>query len=293
MDNTRAIDQDQTERIKQELRAAGVSKFTLHKFTTHYLPHVIHPDEHIQAAVFGRHKESEGAFGLIEGVLVATDRRVIFVNHQPGYTTMDEVGYDKVSGVNLSKAGLYSSVTLFTKVANYTLSFASPKCAEKLAEYIESRVTGTGNPLAPTTEYEVPISEEALVFLKSHELGILSSIERTGSISGAAVYYTMHDNRPYFMTKTGTHKASNIVGNRHVALTVVDEPKLQTVQMQGIVEAETDSLVKTEILNRLIRSRQYEKKDSLPPVMKLSGEFVIFRIRPTRFNYTDYGKHDD
>lgn len=293
MNNTHAIDQDQTERIKQELRAAGVSKFTLHKFTTRYLPHVIHPDEHIQAAVFGRHKESEGAFGLIEGVLVATDRRVIFVNHQPGYTTMDEVGYNKVSGVNLSKAGLYSSVTLFTKIANYTLSFASPKCAKKFAEYIETRVTGAGNPLVPTTEYEVPIAEEALAFLKCHELGILSSIERTGSISGAAVYYTMHGNCPYFMTKTGTRKASNIVGNRHVALTVVDEPKLQTVQLQGIVEAETDDLIKTEILNKLIRSRQYENKDGLPPVMKLNGEFVVFRIRPTRFSYTDYGKRDD
>lgn len=290
MNNVYTIDKDQAERIKQELRAVGVSKFALHKFTTHYLPRVIHPGEHIEAAVFGRHKETEGLFGAIEGALVATDRRVIFINHQPGYTTMDELGYDKVSGVNLSRAGLYSSLTLFTKIANYTLSFASPKCAKKLAEYIESRVASSGKPHAPTTEYEVPISDEVQAFLRTHELGVLSSLERTGSVSGAAIYYTLYDNRPYFMTKTGTRKASNIVGNRHVALTVVDESKLQTVQMQGIVEAETDGLIKAEILNRLIRSRQYEKKDSLPPIMKLDGEFVIFRIRPTKFSYADYSK---
>lgn len=289
MDNVYAIDQDQVVRIKRELRAVGVSKFTLHKFTTHYLPSVIRPGEHIEAAVFGRHRESEGIFGFIEGALVATDKRVVFVNHQPGYTTMDEVGYDKVSGVNIAKAGLYSSVTLFTKVANYTLSFTSPKCAERLAEYIENRVTSSGMPLAPTTEYEVPISEEALAFLQNHELGILSSIERTGSISGAAIYYTMYGNRPYFMTKTGTHKASNIMGDQHIALTVVDERKLQTAQIQGIVEVETDKLMKIEVSDRLIRARRYEKGDSLPPIMKLDGEFVIFRIRPTSFNYTDYG----
>lgn len=290
MDTVYAIDRDQAERIKQELLKVGVSKFALHKFTSRYLPRVIHPDEHIEAAVYGRHKETEGVFGFIEGALVATDKRVIFINHQPGYTTMDEVGYDKVSGVNFSKAGPYASVTLFTKIANYTLSFTSPKCGQRLADYIETRTAIQGNAVAPKLDYETPISDEALGFLQSHELAVLSSLERTGSISGAAIYYTIYSGRPYFMTKTGTRKASNILGNQHIALTVVDEQKLQTVQLQGVVEVETDKLIKIEISDRLIRARRYEKGDSLPPIMKLDGEFVIFRIRPTKFNFTDYGK---
>lgn len=290
MNNIHIINKDQAERINQELQRVGVSKLTLHKFTTHYLPRVIHPDEHIHAAVYGRHKETEGVFGFIEGALIATDKRVLFVNHQPGYTTMDEVGYDKVSGVNLSRAGFYASVTLFTKIANYTLSFASPKSAKKFTDYIENRTTTEQISITPTADYETAVSDSALDFLRTHELGVLSSLERTGSVTGAAIYYTIYGSRPYFMTKTATQKASNILGNQHIALTVVDEQKLQTVQLQGIVEAETDKLIKIEVSDRLIRARHYEKGDRLPPVMDLGGDFVIFRIRPTKFNFADYSK---
>lgn len=290
MSNIYAIDKDQAQRINQELRRAGVSKLTLHKFTTHYLPQVVRPDEHVQAAVYGRHKESEGLFGFIEGALIATDKRVIFINHQPGYTTMDDIGYDKVSGINLSRAGFYASITLFTSIANYTLSFTSPKSAKKFTSYIEGRITSKGKIIAPTNDYEISASGEILAFLQTHELGILSSIDRTGSVSGAAIYYTIYSNRPYFMTKTGTHKASNILGNQHIALTVVDEQKLQTVQLQGVVEVETDKLIKIEVSDRLIRARHYEKGDKLPPVMDLRGDFVIFRIRPTNFSFADYSK---
>lgn len=280
---------NQVERVNQELRRAGISKFTLHKFTTHYLPRVIHPDEHIQAAVYGRHTESEGIFGFIEGALIATNKRVIFLNHQPGYTTMDEVGYDKIFGVNFSRAGFYASVTLFTEIANYTLSFTSPKAAKKFTNYIENQTTNEGESIA-TSDYEVVISDEALDFLKVHELGVLSSFERTGTISGAAIYYTIYDKRPYFMTKTATQKASNILGNQHIALTIVDEQKLQTAQLQGIVEVETDMSIKKVVADTLIRSRHYEKGDHLPPVMNLAGDFVIFRIRPTKCNFADYNK---
>lgn len=290
MNNAGTTDKDHAERVNRELQSAGISKLALHKFTTHYLPRVIHPDEHIQAAVYGRHKESEGLFGLIEGALIATDKRVIFINHQPGYTTMDEVGYDKVSGVNLSRAGFYASVTLFTKIANYTLSFASPKPAKKFTDSIESRTASKGRPIPSSADYEVPISEEALTFLRAHELGVLSSLERTGSVSGAAIYYTIYGSRPYFMTKTGTRKASNILGNQHVALTVVNEQKLQTVQLQGTVDAETDKLVKKEISDRLIRARRYENGDKLPPVMNLASDFIVFRILPTKFSFADYSK---
>ncbi|USN96974.1 MAG: PH domain-containing protein [Candidatus Nomurabacteria bacterium] len=280
------------ERVMRALKNAGVSEYGLHRFTSTYLPRVIHPDENIEAAVFGRMKESEGFFGFVEGLLVATDKRVIFIDHRPGYTTMDEVTYDVVSGVNISTTIFYSSVTLFTKVANYRLSFANKKSVQRFADYIESRRIDTTEREEPieSKPYVVLLSNEALQFLTSHEIGVLSSTERTGLISGAVVYYTVRGNGIYFMTKVGTRKADNILGNQHVAFTVYDELKLQTVQLHGVVELETDELIKKEVAESVIRLRSYENGKHLPPIMKMGGkdEFVTFRITPTKYSYTDF-----
>ncbi len=132
-------EQAHQQRVYEELRAAGVSRLGLYKFTSHYLPHVIGDEEHIKAVVFGRQSEVEGFFGMAGGALVATDTRIIFIDHRPGYTTMDEISYGVVSGVNISQAGPYASLTLYTKIGNYQLSFAKPKCAALFAKYIETR----------------------------------------------------------------------------------------------------------------------------------------------------------
>ena len=127
------------ERVREELRAAGVSRFGLHKFTSHYIPYVIGNKEHIKAVVFGRQREVEGFFGVVGGALVATDTRIVYIDHRPGYTTMDEISYGVVSGVNVTQAGPYASLTLYTKIGNYHLSFAKPYCTMRFARYIEMR----------------------------------------------------------------------------------------------------------------------------------------------------------
>lgn len=279
-------------RVAQALKDAGVSDYGLHRFTSTYLPHVIHPDEKIEAAVFGRMKESEGFFGYVEGLLVATDRRVIFIDHRPGYTTMDEITYDVVSGVNVSLTLFYASVTLFTRVANYRLSFANKFCVQRFADFIESRKIDTkkSEQIDETPQYVALISGEALNFLGSHELGVLSSIERTGLISGAVVYYTLRENCIYFMTKIKTRKADNVLGNQHIAFTIFDEVKLQTMQISGIVEAETNEVTRREVAQSLIRQRYYENGQSLPPITKIASgsELLTFKITPTKYSYTDF-----
>jgi hypothetical protein len=290
MSNVTTIDQEQTEKIRRELQTAGASQLMLRKFTLRYLPRVIHPDERIEAVVCGRHREAGEIFGFAESSLVATDRRVLYINHQPGYTTMDEVGYENVSGVNFTRAGLYAGVTLFTKIATYTLSFANPRCVQGFVDYIEERITHQDEVFAADEDSWIVLPDNALEFLRSHELGVVSSLERTGGVSGAAVYYTMYGGCPYFMTKTATHKAWNILGNQHVALTVVDEQEQKTAQIHGVIEIETDVLAKKEVSDKIIRARQYRDGNYLPPVMDLEGEFVTFRIHPTKFHFANYSK---
>lgn len=283
-----------SERIKTELENAGIHNLLFHPFTAKYLPRVIHDDEHIHAAVFGRRKESEGFFGFVEGLLVATDERIIFLDHRPGYTTMDEIAYDVVSGVNVSSTLLQASVTLFTKITNYRLSFSGHTAAQTFADYVERRVIlHDGMPIEAdipiTPQHETIIDKSALEFLATHDVGVLSTIGRTGMLNSSTIYYVVLEGYIYFMTKENSQKAVNIVGNQHVSFVVFDESKLQTIQIQGIVEQVTDDSARTKAIIELAKPRTYEDGSHKPPILRTKdGKIHIYKVTPMKFDLVNY-----
>lgn len=277
------------ERVANELIAAGISKLGTKRFTSRYLAQLLHNDEHVMAAVYGRQKGMEGLFGFVEGMLVATDRRVLYIDKRPGYATMDEVSYANVSGIHVSKTTRHANIILYTKIANYKLSYADSVNAQRFADYIESRTIDTVPAPATRTGVSSGISMEALDFMKGHELGVLSSIGRTGTVTGAAVYYTVYNDTPYFMTKVNSDKAANLLGDQHVALTVFDEATLQTIQIQGIVEAEPDGKTKKEVAALITRPRTYADGSHQPPILRMGNDdFIVFRIMTTKYSFIDF-----
>ncbi len=120
------------QRIALELRKLGVSEFAMYRMESRYLPTIIHDKEHLRGVVYGHCKVG---FAM----LVATDRRVIFFDKKPLFVNKDELTYDVVSGVSFSAAGLGSTVTLHTRVNDYTLRTFNRKCASTFVAYIESR----------------------------------------------------------------------------------------------------------------------------------------------------------
>jgi hypothetical protein len=126
------------QRVFKELKNVGVTWYGMLKFAPHYLPKIIHNDEHIMGAVYGRYTDKAGANNWNEGMLVATDLRVIFLNHKPGYTKIDEMTYDVVSGVSMTTAG-FSAVSLRTRLGDYKFRFANKRCSEIFVEYVERR----------------------------------------------------------------------------------------------------------------------------------------------------------
>lgn len=283
------------DRIKEELHRAGVTTLGRYRFSGMYLPEVIHEDEHIEAAIFGRHKELQGFFGAVEGMLVATDKRVIFIDHRPGYTTMDEFTYDVISGVNITKAIYNASVTLYTKVSNYRLSYVGKESAKKFANYIEERLEKRVAQVTESEQQAPPVREtilsaEAVEFLNKRDIGVLSTIERTGSLRGAAVYYVIKDGYVYFMTKENTRKARNIIANEHVAFTVFDEQGLGTIQLAGMAEQVTDDKTRMKVITAILRTRTYNDGSHLVPVVRMGAEMntLVYRIVVTDFDYTDF-----
>jgi len=120
------------ERIKAELRAHGAVAYNLWLPETHYLPRIIHNDEHIMGTVYGRYKGGRGA-------LIATDQRVLFLDKKPGWMRCDELTFAVIGGVTRTRIGPIGTVVLHTRLGDYPVRTFNQKNAENFVDYIETR----------------------------------------------------------------------------------------------------------------------------------------------------------
>lgn len=289
-------------RVRQELIEAGVSMYGLLKHESRTLHKIIHQDENIQAVVYGRSPKWDGV------MLIATNRRVMFYDRKPLSSIEDEISYDMIGGVTHGQVGIWATVVLHTRLGDYKVRYANPGCAAKFSDYIEEHriekfdemglqlfpipksSANNHTPEKPREQNRVLSSSAAEIFLKSRDTGILSTIDKTGRIHGAAVYYYgPHDGSIYIVTKSGTQKAYNIVANKQVALTVYDGRELQTVQLQGLASMETDEAPKRKVMKELIEPKMKKTPEKQPPITKIDkGAYVIIKIVPTDVKFYDY-----
>lgn len=287
-----------TERIRKELIEAGLSPIAMKKAEARYLPHVIHLDEEIGGAVSGWHENGSA-------MLIATDRRVIFLDKKPIYTTKDEITYDVVAGVRLDVGGISTVLTLHTRIREYKLKFVNPGCAKRFIRYIENQQLEVAGGRRERTKVSTQNNEvlnkpieafpfltyEAKTFLDSNSIAVLSSKGRSDKVSGAVVYYIVDQmDRVYILTKEGTHKAKNMLANPQVALTIFDQANLRTLQIDGIASVETDQKVIGYVFNVITKPRRDTKKGGAAPVVNIEdGSFVVFRIVIKGGDYSDFG----
>lgn len=296
------MDGAHAKRIRNELKAAGVGPIGILTPESRHLAGILHADEHIGGAVYGLYPG-----GL--AWLVATSHRIMFMDHKPFYTTTDEMTYDVVVGVQATRAGPFDAVILRTRVNNYMIRFANPKSARIFIDFIETRRLEGGaydhatahytpeeeeQPLPPLPPVFQDISDDALDFLKRQDLAVLSTVDRTGNVDGAVVYYVIgQDKLIYIVTESDSTKGRNILVHGQIALTVHEPGTTQTVQLQGIAEAETDQAIKDSVIAKVVKPRPYVDAVQLPPVTKLhKGSFMVVRITPTFVNFHDYSENE-
>lgn len=126
------MDIEHAARIREQLEDLGVGYWGLTSPEAHYLPHIIHRDEQIEGAVYGKARA-----GSV--LLVATDRRIIYLDRKPLYTNEEEITYDVVGGVSHSHSGIGSAITLGTRIKNYHLKTYNERCANGFVAAIERR----------------------------------------------------------------------------------------------------------------------------------------------------------
>lgn len=287
------VDQNHKDRIRNELRQAGATRYALIRSEVKYLPQIIHEEEHIEAVVYGR---VEGEFSL----LVATDKRIIFMQRMALYTTTDEISYDTVRGVRSNDVGLFSSLILHTKINDYNIRYANTKCTHKFVKFIEQKSVEEKNK-APTTDvsssdspkFDDPLQMAGMSFIKSNDIGVLSTLNRTGIVSGSVVYYVVDgSDYVYILTRSESKKARGIMAHGQVALTIHEPGTLKVAEMQGVAEIEQDINKKTWVFDQIVKPRPFRGETHLPPVTKLesAGGYIIIRIAPTNIHFADYAK---
>jgi general stress protein 26 len=286
-------------RILQELRAAGMTTYGTMKMETEQLPKIIHDNEHIGGVVYGRTTGDK----VGSAMLVATDKRIIFLDVKPFFTTSDEVSYDVVAGVKQTKAGPFAGITLHTRVREYGLRFVNTTCAYNFVEFIENHIEiqsgqdtkSVVNEVWKSTEREKKLlvnnNGDAAGFIKSQNTAVLSTIDREGNAHGAVIHYIYENELFYFVTKKLTEKSQHIAFHGQVALTIHKPNSLKTVQVSGLADEETDQVIVTRIYRSIAEPKNYEEGNHFPPIVSMKkGEVMVVRVTPINIKYHDYSK---
>lgn len=128
-------------------------------------------------------------------------------------------------------------------------------------------------------------------FLHHHPVGVLSTVSPDGTPWGAAVYYIVdEDFNFFFVTRTKTIKYQNLDKNPFAAFTIADGPTQTTVQVSGKISKVPIQDYVDIYFDKFAKIRPEGNPDWTPPLSRLHmGNYMPFRLTPTRLHYADYG----
>lgn len=126
-------------RVERELRTAGVSERAMKRFSQRNLHPIVQQNEHIAAVAYGRYRDAEKLPAWDEGMLIATNYRILFLDRKPSYMRLEDIPYDSVAGVDTTKAGPSGSVTLYARGTVHALLYVPNRSREQFVHYLEER----------------------------------------------------------------------------------------------------------------------------------------------------------
>ncbi len=127
--------------MRQRLALLGADNYDLHLPETYTLPLVISPTETIRGVLYGRYTLSgEHETVLGRGVLVATDRRIVFLDKKPLYVRLDDISYDRVGSITFERVLFMSNVVLHTRMGDFHFRTFNHKAAHQFVSAIETEL---------------------------------------------------------------------------------------------------------------------------------------------------------
>jgi hypothetical protein len=283
-------------RIITELKKVGVTRYGLIKAEVSELPNVIADDEAINACIYGQ-------YGGGSAMMVATDRRVIFLDKKPLHLLLEEMTFDKVLDIGADWQPLFSKVTVNARSGKYVFKYVNSKCAHIFVHYLEAAVLGlhTGAMKRDDKEHfykmTVPknLSLEESQFLASNHMAVVSTLGDDGYPYGATMFYFVDSEATdvvRVVTKSSTLTAQNVRDRRRVALTITDQEKMATLHISGDAAPEPDLDVAYKTLKQLLVQNPHIPQGIIPPVAQIrDGSYVVLKIQIAKsYLHTYQGK---
>lgn len=121
-------------------------------------------------------------------------------------------------------------------------------------------------------------------FLKSHPVGVLSTVDPNGNPHATVIYYSVDDNfKVTFTTKRDTKKNDNITHNNHVMLIAFDTLTQTTAQITGLAVDISETAEAQRAFSTMLATAEATSKTKVPPISKLlAGPYVCYEIKPVQ-----------
>lgn len=125
--------------LQTTLKRLGANLYDRHLPETHSLQQLLMDNETLEGIVYGHYSFTNNP-SKGRGVLVATNRRIIFIDHKPLFQRTTEVTYDVVSGIARSSTGLFGIVTLSTRLGDIAVNTRNQRSAATFVQAIENHI---------------------------------------------------------------------------------------------------------------------------------------------------------
>lgn len=122
--------------VKQTLRALGASTYVLSRPEVGKIASLLHTGEKIEAFIYGVHSAGWG-------MMIASDRKLIFVDKIFFDLKVDELPYSMISAVDHNFGRYFGKVTVHTRSKDYSFRRIRCKCAERFVDFIEEKMLQT------------------------------------------------------------------------------------------------------------------------------------------------------
>lgn len=129
-------------------------------------------------------------------------------------------------------------------------------------------------------------------FLKSHPVGVLTTVDPNGEPHGAVIYYYVsRDFTVTFTTKRLTKKSDNLRYNNHAMLFVYEKSSQTTAQITGYAKLITDPQEAQQSFDNMLRISNETSIAGVPSVSKLyAGNYVAFKVKALQIRMTIFAK---
>jgi flavin reductase (DIM6/NTAB) family NADH-FMN oxidoreductase RutF len=124
-------------------------------------------------------------------------------------------------------------------------------------------------------------------FLIANPVGVVSTVSDDGKPWGAAVNFVPDDAFEIsFVTRNTTAKSQNLAANRRASFTVFNSSQQRTVQIYGEV-SQVSAMDAQSVSDRIAAANA--ERGQVPPYVKLEGgQQVVYRLRPSYMQYSDF-----